>query len=89
MKTPREVLLGQHQAAEPELDAIREQVVAGLATDVFATEPPAQRKLAAHPRVIATPHLGGFTQESVSRAMDVAVDNLLAGLAGPASPSPQ
>ena len=33
MKTPREVLLQQHQAAEPELDAIREQVVAGLATD--------------------------------------------------------
>jgi hypothetical protein len=33
MKTPREVLLRQHQAAEPELDAIREQVVADLATD--------------------------------------------------------
>ena len=33
MKTPREVLLGQHQAAEPKLDAIRQKVVAGLATD--------------------------------------------------------
>ena len=33
MKTLREVLLEQHQAAEPKLDAIREQVIAGLAPD--------------------------------------------------------
>jgi hypothetical protein len=33
MNTPREVLLRQHQAAEPKLDAIREQVMAGLTTD--------------------------------------------------------
>jgi len=33
MKTPREVLLGQHQAAEPKLDAIRQKVVAGLTPD--------------------------------------------------------
>jgi hypothetical protein len=31
MKTPREVLLGQHQAAKPKLDVIRQQVVAGVA----------------------------------------------------------
>ena len=31
MKTPREVLFEQHQAAEPKLDAIREKVVAGVA----------------------------------------------------------
>jgi hypothetical protein len=33
MKTLREVLFEQHQAAEPKLDAIREQVVASLAPD--------------------------------------------------------
>ena len=33
MKTPREVLFGQHQAAESKLDAIREKVVAGLNPD--------------------------------------------------------
>ena len=33
MKTPREVLFEQHQAAEAKLDAIREQVVAGLAQE--------------------------------------------------------
>lgn len=43
MKTPREVLLGQHHAAEPKLDAIRENVVAGLApaAPVRATRMPA------------------------------------------------
>jgi phosphoglycerate dehydrogenase-like enzyme len=60
--------------------------LAGLATDVFATEPPPQRQLAGHPRVIATSHIGGFTQESVTRSMDVAVDNLLAALARAPSP---
>ena len=42
MKTPREVLLGQYQAAEPKLDAIREEVVAGLDPDaqVRATRMP-------------------------------------------------
>jgi hypothetical protein len=34
MKTPREVLFGQHQAVEPKLDAIREKLVADLAPDV-------------------------------------------------------
>ena len=33
MKTPREILFGQHQAAERKLDAIRKKVVAGLAPD--------------------------------------------------------
>ena len=28
MKTPREILLGRHQAVEPKLDAIRREVVA-------------------------------------------------------------
>ena len=42
MKTPREVLFGQHQAAETKLDAIREKVVAGLGPDapVRATQMP-------------------------------------------------
>jgi hypothetical protein len=31
MNTPREVLLRQHQAAEPKLDAIRQKVLAGVA----------------------------------------------------------
>ena len=63
------------------LDAIDAGHVAGLATDVYREEPPADRRLVESDRVIATPHVGGFTEESVTRAVEVAVDNMLAVLA--------
>ncbi len=67
------------------LDAIETGHVAGLATDVYRQEPPADRRLVESDRVIATPHVGGFTEESVTRAVEMAVDNMLAVLAnGPA-----
>lgn len=64
------------------LAAIESGRVAGLATDVYREEPPADRGLVECDRVIATPHMGGFTEESVTRAVEVAVDNMLAVLAG-------
>ncbi len=51
------------------------------AADVFAEEPPRSRALVGHPHVIATSHIGGFTEESVERATEMAVSNLLAALA--------
>lgn len=55
-------------------------VIAGVATDVFKTEPPTGDPLVANDRVTASPHVGGFTDESVDRAVHIAVDNLLAVL---------
>ncbi len=34
-------------------------------------------ELLAHDRVITTPHIGGYTDESVERATEAAIDNLL------------
>jgi len=57
--------------------ALDQGKVAGAAIDVFETEPPTGHPLVGNDHVIATPHIGGYTDESVDRAVGVAVDNLL------------
>jgi D-3-phosphoglycerate dehydrogenase len=76
INTARGTLLQEYDV----LEAIKRGHVAGLAVDVFRTEPPDEIELLRHENVIATPHIGGFTNESVDRAMESAVDNLLANL---------
>lgn len=51
--------------------------IAGIALDVFEREPPTESILIKDPRVIVTPHIGGYTSESVSRAAVQAVQNIL------------
>ncbi|UCF69318.1 MAG: hypothetical protein JSV80_08600 [Acidobacteriota bacterium] len=46
------------------LAALDEDDLAGAAIDVYREEPPRQAQLVAHPRVLATPHMGGHTRES-------------------------
>jgi len=68
--------------------AIERGHVAGAALDVFDAEPPLDRAHLTSNRIIATPHIGGFTDESVDRAVDVAVDGLLEALARTGAPTP-
>jgi len=73
-----------HLERDAVLAALDSGQIGGLALDVFADEPPTDQALIRHPRVIATPHVGGYTRESVDRAMNLAVDNLLQALGSPA-----
>jgi phosphoglycerate dehydrogenase-like enzyme len=65
-------------AMKAALDAGR---ISWYTLDAFDCEPPQDFGIPAHPRVIATPHIGGFTDDSIDRATGVAVDNLLSSLA--------
>jgi phosphoglycerate dehydrogenase-like enzyme len=51
--------------------------IAGYGTDVFPEEPPADYTLIRHEAVIATPHVGGYTEESVDRATTGAIEQIL------------
>lgn len=62
------------------LAALQAGRLAGYGTDAYEKEPPDRSPLLLHDKVIATPHVGAFTAESVSRATRAAVDNLLRAL---------
>jgi len=72
---------------EAVLQALDAGKLRGYATDVFDCEPPVMIPLLRHERVVTTPHAGGLTEESVERAAEAAVANLLKILEQP-SPEP-
>ena len=54
----------------------------GAALDVFAQEPPVDYRLAAHERVVSTPHLGAQTSEAQVRISTQTADMVLKALDG-------
>ncbi|MDA3835385.1 MAG: phosphoglycerate dehydrogenase [Spirochaetales bacterium] len=63
--------------AEALLEALQTGKVSHYAVDAFDTEPPVLTELLLHDRVTLTPHIGGFTEESVQRSAEAAVENIL------------
>lgn len=59
------------------VSAMKEGILAGWATDVFETEPPVVDERFQMLNFVPTPHIGGYTRESIDRAIDAAVSNLL------------
>jgi D-3-phosphoglycerate dehydrogenase len=65
------------------IEALQTGKLSTYATDVFSTEPPDPASpLLRHERVIVSPHIGAFTEESVRRATRKAVENLISALKG-------
>jgi D-3-phosphoglycerate dehydrogenase / 2-oxoglutarate reductase len=64
------------------LDALNSGKVAAAGLDVFSTEPPGESALAAHPHVVATPHIGAQTVEAQARAASDIATEVLAALNG-------
>jgi D-3-phosphoglycerate dehydrogenase len=66
------------------LEALGTGHLAGVALDVFETEPPVNRALVEHPKVLPTPHLGASTEEGQRRAGTEIVAEVLRALKGEA-----
>ncbi len=67
--------------------ALRAGVIAGAGLDVFENEPAVNKALLTVPNVTLTPHIGSASKATRYAMMHLAIDNLLAGLAGRTPPN--
>lgn len=73
INTGRGELIDEQEMA----DALRENRIAGYATDVFAKEPPVGSPLLSAPNTLLLPHLGASTKENMQR-IGMIVEKLVA-----------
>jgi glyoxylate reductase len=83
VNTSRGPVVDQRALAE----ALHNKEIAGAALDVTDPEPlPPGDPLLQAPNLLVVPHIGSATTETRARMADLAVDNLLAALAGEPMP---
>jgi glyoxylate reductase len=90
---PTAILINTSRGGIVEQEALRralsDGVIGGAALDVTDPEPlPPDDPLLTAPNLIVVPHIGSATRATRERMADLAVDNLLAGLAGDPMPHP-
>jgi len=69
------------------LAALNGGQISGAALDVFESEPPAERALVQHPRVITAPHIAGLTNEARYRMGRGASERILCAFRGETPPN--
>lgn len=69
------------------IEALRERRIAGAGLDVFETEPAIDPRLLAAPNVVVTAHMGSATRRLRADMANVAVDNVVAIVAGRRPPN--
>jgi D-3-phosphoglycerate dehydrogenase len=68
------------------IEAVDKGLIAGAALDVFKDEPPKDKKITAHPRILVTAHLAGLTQEAMYRTFIAAAAQVVHALKGEKPP---
>jgi D-3-phosphoglycerate dehydrogenase len=69
------------------IEALNSGKISGAAIDVFEKEPPEDRSLAGHPKVISAPHMAGLTNEARYRLGMGASERILYALRGETPPN--
>jgi phosphoglycerate dehydrogenase-like enzyme len=69
------------------LGALNGGRISGAALDVFESEPPADRALVEHPRVITAPHMAGLTNEARCRLGRGVSERILCAFRGETPPN--